>query len=480
MASGLILLLPVAILGLAAVRYRSELLGLGAAAQFLGGLLFIRYREAWRPPASGSVILLYMMAVAFLWFVTRDTPDGFGRLSRGLMIIATVALFIGHDLARTGLGPRRRANNLTYAILDRTEWPATLQAIADLPEVRSLKSATRYDPTPLFALLDSPRAEIRTVAFLVFEGREAWRPEEAETVLSHLQATTEPIVRVAGLQALSTVNEVMVLQFIATYLSDPSVEVRQKAAEILLARGSNWPIVRDGFRDALIAPILVGEGAMPGTAGRLPAMAICDLVAWATEPEPLTTRAVRTLVNHYAVLLKSGQYPSLGAELADQVVDPHSPATLRLEVATLLKGLGYLTPGILDRMTNSDQPGPVRLLAAELLLTQNPADEDAIDVLRGLGRQSHRETVLTIARLAQTYLKVDMGMPEGKVSPNSKIAIEAARRVLQWATGRAVLDPSKAGGPPKRVAPPPSSSPSNMKETILPSARTNKKSPWEQ
>ena len=36
-------------------------------------------------------------------------------------------------------------------------------------------------------------------------------------------------------------------------------------------------------------------------------------------------------------------------------------------------------------MTDSDQPGPLRVLAAEILLGWNPSNADAIDVLRGLG-----------------------------------------------------------------------------------------------
>src|SRR5690606_25445714 len=67
------------------------------------------------------------------------------------------------------------------------------------------------------------------------------------------------------------------------------------------------------------------------------------------------------------------------------------------------------------------------------------------DVLRGLGRQSHRETVLTIARLLQTYLGVDVGLPDGPpLAANSKAAAEAAKRVFQWATGRPLPYPDPA------------------------------------
>jgi hypothetical protein len=68
----------------------------------------------------------------------------------------------------------------------------------------------------------------------------------------------------------------------------------------------------------------------------------------------------------------------------------------------------------------------------------------AIDVLRGLGRQSHRETVLTIARLLQTYLGVDVGLPEGPpLAANSK-----ARPVAQ-----AALPALKQTAPPPLTKP---------------------------
>jgi hypothetical protein len=109
-----------------------------------------------------------------------------------------------------------------------------------------------------------------------------------------------------------------------------------------------------------------------------------------------------------------------------------------------------LTPELLDRMTNSDQPGPIRLLAAEALLAANPNDSDGIDVLRGLGRQSNREMILAIARILQTYLQLDMGLPPDGLDAKSKHAPEIARRVLSWAIGRP--EPNGTSDTPSPVA----------------------------
>jgi hypothetical protein len=205
-------------------------------------------------------------------------------------------------------------------------------------------------------------------------------------------------------------------------------------------------------RAALADPALVNDGALPGGPGRLPAMAVCDLTAWAAEPEPLAGRSVRTLVEHHAIQVRSGESPELPAELGRQVLDAQTPPALRLEFAGLLRGLGLVSPDLLDRMTDADQPGPIRLLAAEMMLANNPAHPVAIDVLRGLGRQSHRETALAIARMLQTYLGLDMDLPDGPVAANSKVATEAAKRVLHWATGKAEKAPAE--GPTRVVAPP--------------------------
>ena len=87
-------------------------------------------------------------------------------------------------------------------------------------------------------------------------------------------------------------------------------------------------------------------------------------------------------------------------------------------------------------MTDADQPGPVRLLAADIMLKDDPTDGSALDVLRGLGRQSNRDTALAIARILQNRLQLDLGLPGSGVVPTSKQSIDITQKVLRWATGR--------------------------------------------
>jgi hypothetical protein len=179
------------------------------------------------------------------------------------------------------------------------------------------------------------------------------------------------------------------------------------------------------------------DRSLPGAAGHLPVIALCDLTSWANEPEPLGTRSVRTLIDHYACLLQTTGDYDLITDLTNQVLDPATATGLRVELAGLLRNLSLLTPELLDRMTNADQPGPVRLLAAEAMLTADPYHPDGLDVLRGLGRQPNREMALSIAGILQSRLGFDMGLPMEGVPPNSKQAGEVAKKVMAWAVARA-------------------------------------------
>jgi hypothetical protein len=119
------------------------------------------------------------------------------------------------------------------------------------------------------------------------------------------------------------------------------------------------------------------------------------------------------------------------------MLDNETSPALRVEIAALLREHHLLTADLLDRLTNLDQPAPIRLFAAELMLRINPHDPDGVDVLRGLARQPNRELSVRVAAVLQTVLGWDMGLPEsGELpAPNSKEAADITRRVLAWANG---------------------------------------------
>jgi hypothetical protein len=459
--SALVLLVPAAVAGLAAAKAGAGPIAGGAGLVAVVGLYLARKPvPAWQVPSCGGTALVYLAAVVLLSIAAPTAADPLTRAARGSLLFVAAGLFASFDLGRSGLGPRRRAVALCRRLTARAMWPSHPAEYADLAEVRALPDAIRDDPGPALDLLTNPRPEVRTAALVALQARPYWRPSEAAVVAAAGRAAPEPVVRAAAVAALGRAGDPVSIATVARFLRDPVGDVRATAVVALLADPARWPAVREYMRDALAAPAFAADGPLPGAAGRLPPLAVCDLTAWATEPEPLAGRAVKTLVEHYAAKLRTGLYPELPAELGRMVTDAQSPTPLRVELAGLLRGLDLIPPELLDRMTDADQPGPVRLLAAEVFLTLDPQNAEAVDVLRGLGRQPNRETAVTIARLLQTYLGMDMGLPPGAVEPNSRAAADAAKRVLAWATNRsapapAVPPPRPPSVPGRKPAPPP-------------------------
>ena len=438
LASGALLATPAVILAATASHHDSPLpLAIGAFIAAGFGVLLGREPEVWRPPASGVVMLIYLASLAGLWATTHSTSDGLIQFARGLLLIVAVGLFVNHDLTRSGLAARRKARILCKKLTQRVHWPEDYDLYVGLPEVRNLRETLREDPSPALAMLVHPRTEVRAAAFVALQGRPSWRTVEAAAVIAAARQAHDPPVRAAAVTALATADDPVTIAEIGMLLRDPAPVVRVAAADAILSGGARrWPEVRGYVRDSLADPLLANDGPFPNAAGRLPSIAACDLYTWAAESPPLGDRAASTLVEHYAARLHTGDSPELPSELGELTTDAQTPAALRVELAALLRDFGLVTPEQLDRMTDVDQPGPVRLLAAEVLLAANPDHPDALDVLRGLGRQPNRDTALVIARILQLYLRLDMGLPEdGKVAPASKVAAEAAKRVLMWATG---------------------------------------------
>lgn len=432
-----LLALPPVVLGIAAARYQSAGLAIGGMAAALAACLFTRERAIWRPPVSGSVILVYLLALGWLWVATHGAADGFARFGRGLFLLIAVGLLVVHDMTRTGVEPRRRARGLTTRLQTRPRWPVNPFDYHHLPEVRGLRAVAHDDPALVFELLSDRRAEVQMAGMAALQGRTYWRWAEAAVVLKVARGPVTGDVRVLAVEALASAVNVDVLDGVCEFLRDPLPEVRAAAVAALLRGGEErWAMVRGAVRRMLADSTQASDGPLPGAAGRLSPLAVCDLTGWAMEPQPLGERSVRTLVEHYHAILSAGAQPGLPYELGRLITDAATPAILRVELAALLRACRLLPPDLLDRMTDADQPGPVRLMAVEILLAQNPSDTSAIDVLRGLGRHPNREAALAIARLLQKYLRLDFGLPMNGTSPSSKLAAEVTQKVTRWATDR--------------------------------------------
>jgi|GEM_PF-1434348 len=437
-ASLTLLAIPTAALGLLAYRLQSIPLAAGAGVQLLFFLVFLRAHPIWRPPVSASVVVLYLVALGWCWLTTRGISDWALHIGLGTLLLGAVGLIALHDLTRSGAEPLRRANKWSRRIVGRTHWPLQLLDCRILPEANALRNAIQDEAGPALALLSDPRPQVQVAALGALEFRSHWHPGEAELVLKVGRDSPDPAVRASAAYALAGVRTAELIHELGTFLRDSAPEVRHAAAEALLYGGeSRWPYSRDSVRDALADPKLAEDGPLFLGAGRLPAAAIADLTTWASDGAPLSTRSVQTLAEQYHRGLQDADRPELASELAGAMLDPDAPPALRIELAALLRDHRMLGPDLLDRLTNPDQPSPMRLFAAEVLLRANPNDPDGVDVLRGLARLPNRELAVQIAMILQNVLGLQLGLPAGGAAPapNSKPAAEVARRVLAWANG---------------------------------------------
>jgi hypothetical protein len=385
---------------------------------------------------SASLIVLYFIALAWLWLPTRGSTDWAIHAGQSLLLLTAVSMAAYHDLTRTGAEPLRRANKWCSRLVSRTLWPLQLADCRTLPEVTALREAVRDEVRPVLALLDDPRAEVQCAALAALEYRPHWRPGEAEMVLRTARGSFEPAVRAAAAYALASVDSPDLIAGLAGLLRDTAPEVRAAAAEaILWDADARWPFARDGIREALADPARVNDGPL-FSAGRVPAAGIADLMTWSEEHAPLAPRAILTLIEQYHRDLTDGDRPELASRIGATMLDSSVPPVLRVELAALLRDHHMLSADLLDRLTNMDQPGPIRLFAAEQMLRLNPHDPDGVDVLRGLARQPNREMALSVATVLQNVLGLDLGLPRGeRPAAGSKTAAEVARRVLLWANG---------------------------------------------
>jgi HEAT repeats len=435
--SYLLLVLPTAILGFLAHRTNSVSVAGGAAVQGMFLLVFIRAHPVWRPPIGVSVVILYLIGLIWAWMPLRDSTDWAIHVAQGVFLLGAVALFAINDLVRSGAEPLRQANKWSRRIAVRRQWPLQLSDCRMIPEVASLRDAIRDEPGPALSLLSDPRPEVQAAALGALEYRPVWRPGEAELVLQVTRDSPEPAVRVAAAYALAGVHTPELIDGLAGFLRDSAAEARRAAAEALMWNADNrWPFARNAVKEALADPRLADDGPMFAGAGRLPAPAVADLITWSSEHPPLAGRAIYTLIDHYHADLLAAERPELPAELAAMMLNNDTPPALRVEIAALLRDHHLLSPDLLDRLTNLDQPAPIRLFAAELMLRINPHDPDGVDVLRGLARQPNRELAVRVAAVLQNILGLELGLPPGDLpAPNSKPAADVAKRVLAWANG---------------------------------------------
>src|SRR5262249_59307300 len=85
--------------------------------------------------------------------------------------------------------------------------------------------------------------------------------------------------------------------------------------------------------------------------------------------------------------------PKLIRDLGRQMVDPHAPPPLRLELAQLFQQNHLLDKELQEKLLGPVNPAPLRLVAAEGLLASG-THAGAIEVLREIAHLPNREIAL--------------------------------------------------------------------------------------
>jgi HEAT repeats len=440
-----ILVLPTLLLALVSFRRGqmgepSLLLWLGTAFEACVCFLSFFSRGTWRQPLGPSLITLYLVGLAWLWFGDKH-EDWLSQLSKSFLLIVPLIVFGFQTLYESGAPAIRRANLLAKRIRDRRDWPAELAACRTMPEVKALRAALGIDASPALSLFSDPRAEVRVAALGALEFRKEWRPGQAELVLQVGQRAENPAVRAAAIYALGNIDERGLVETLAQFMLDTSLEVRKAAVEALLWDCEHrWNWIRYTVRRIMADPIFMNDGPLLPDGQTLSDEAVSDLTAWCAEKGVLSARSAQTLAAHYHRSLTESNDRALYQTLRSLLVNVHTPAILRLELGRLLQMFQELDPQLLEALLDHANSAPLRLIACESILNSATNAESslhprAINTLKDLARLPNREIALATADVVQRRLGVDLGMGIGQPLPavHSRQAADITRRVMQWA-----------------------------------------------
>jgi HEAT repeat protein len=433
-----VLFLPAALLAIESGRCAPQnvlLFWLATLFQVLVCVLALLSRQMWRQSMGPSVITLYVIALGWMWLGTAGVDDWYPHLAQAILLVVPLAVFAKQMLSESGASALRQARLQAQRLVHRRHWPADLAACRQLPEVKALREALHVDAAPALEMLSCPPPEVRVAALAALEFRPRWRRGQADIVLQLAQRAPEPAVRAAAIVALANVNDRTVIEILSEFLRDPSWEVRRAATEALLWDSDRrWPAIRHAVRRCLADPTFKDDGPLAHDAQLLGPEAVADLTAWAAEKGLLGMRAAASLGVHYRRALGERPDPDLVASLRQELGNPHAPPALRMELAWLLKNGDELDQGLLEKLLDPANPAPLRLMAAESLLSRAEHPE-ALSALRDLARLPNREIAVATADVVQRRLGVDLGLPLGQPLPpvHSRQAAEVTRRVMVWA-----------------------------------------------
>jgi HEAT repeat protein len=437
-----VLLLPAALLIVGCLNHTGApaiMLAMGAGFQLVVCALTFVTRRAWRMPLGPSVIVLYVIALGWICLGAAEWNNWFTYLSQAVLLVVPLIVFAFQTLRDSGAPALRRARLLADRVARRQDWPTDFGACRSLPEVKALRESLHLDAAPALVLLHHPRVQVRVAALAALEFRQNWRPGQAEMILQLAQQTREPAVRAAAISALGNLHDRLLVELLAEFFSDNSWEVRRATADALLWDTEHrWSWIRHAVRRSLANPLFHDDGPLHFDSQLLAPEALKDLTAWASEKGVLGVRAASTLGVHYNRALSERVDDTLLQDLRTQLSNPHAAPALRIELGRLLRQNQELDHNVLEKLLNSANPAPLRLMAVETLLGEGD-HADAVLALRDLARLPNREIALATADVVQRRLGIDLGLAVGQPLPpvHSRLAAEVTRRVMMWAAQEA-------------------------------------------
>jgi hypothetical protein len=448
--SGLVLLfLPglVLLVGfLRAPEPTRTMLGYGTGLVLVLSALVAYQQPSWRRLLGPLAIAPYVVAILWLWEYGGQSEAWYRHLNQAILLLIPLGILAYHTLRKSGAVTFRQVRHLVQSLADRKDWPADLNDCRALPEVQALRAALGDDATPVLALTRHPRVEVRIAALGALEHRAFWHSHEINQVLRILKRAEEPAVRAAAVRTLGFIHDQALIESLSEYLRDPAWEVRQAATRVLLLdTDKRWAWLRPIVRHALADPAFQCDGPLAVAGQVLSPEMIADLTAWSGEKGTLGVRAALTLGAHFGKVLSDRPDPIILQNLKQRLADPQTPASLRLEMAQLLRSTGELDMQIVEQMLDPSHPAPLRLMAADLLLA-DPKHPGALAALRDIARLPNREIALSTAEVVQRRLGVDLGLARGQPLPplHTRPAAEVTRRVMTWATQQESAVPSNA------------------------------------
>ncbi len=436
------MLAPVLLMLVGAIRADAEahrfVLFMGTGALIVLAVAIMIYHKTLSPPTDLTALLMSLMALGWLMVLMPDEAlaanDWYRLLLEGTFALIAVAVLTHHWLLRSGAWLFRRARILSHRIANKLDWPNDLQAIKDMPLIQQFREALIFDAVPALELLANLRPEVRYAALCALEYRPHWRPGQVDTILNHYPNESVPLVRVAAIQAVASVDDRRATEVLSEALHDSDPRVRQAAGDALFWDSERrWDWLRNGVRNALADPKLHDCGPLIKEGQKLPLEAVANLTAWSAERGIVSIRAAQTLSVHFIRTLQENP-DEVKPELMKTLQDPQAPPMLRIHFARLLSKQRMIDPSLLEKLLDASNPAPLRQMASELLL-QSGWNTPAVSCLREIAKLPNRELALDTARIIQTCLNVDMGLAVGQAPPppNSAKAAEIVRRLTLWA-----------------------------------------------